>query len=209
MTGPTPKGAESRNRIMHIAAREFADRGYAATRMDRIIAESGFTKGAVYFHFASKQALAQAVIDEHKLLWLNTIQERVSQRTTGAEQLHALGQELIRMVVSDPQAWGVMRLAADLGGSCQGNPFLAWVELVSSILELGRHDGSFTFEADTHDLALVIVGGFDGVKSACSAAATIESTEQTLGNQFERRAEIYLTMVERLLGSSLINADGR
>jgi TetR/AcrR family transcriptional regulator, transcriptional repressor for nem operon len=38
--------------------------GYFGTSMDMVVAASGLTKGAFYYHFPSKHALAAAVIDE-------------------------------------------------------------------------------------------------------------------------------------------------
>jgi AcrR family transcriptional regulator len=49
--------------IMLEARRLFADRGFEATSIDDIAAAAGVAKGAVYHHFASKEALFQDVLD--------------------------------------------------------------------------------------------------------------------------------------------------
>jgi len=41
----------------------FAERGYARTSLEDVAAASAVTRGAVYHHFASKQALFEAVLD--------------------------------------------------------------------------------------------------------------------------------------------------
>jgi AcrR family transcriptional regulator len=46
------------------AARVFADRGFAAASTDEIAAVAGFTKGAVYSNFASKDELFFALMDQ-------------------------------------------------------------------------------------------------------------------------------------------------
>ncbi|PBC36121.1 hypothetical protein CJ178_31420 [Rhodococcus sp. ACPA4] len=43
--------------ILEAAARSFAYNGYAATSLADLLAASGTTKGAVYFHFDSKEAI--------------------------------------------------------------------------------------------------------------------------------------------------------
>lgn len=48
-------------RLLSIAQKTFAERGYAATRTQDIIDEAGVTKGALYHHFPSKSHLFEAV----------------------------------------------------------------------------------------------------------------------------------------------------
>ncbi|HEY3959684.1 MAG TPA: TetR/AcrR family transcriptional regulator [Solirubrobacteraceae bacterium] len=61
------KGAElgsSRERLLDAAVRVFARDGYSGTSIDRIAAEAGLSKGAVYWNFASKEELFFALLDE-------------------------------------------------------------------------------------------------------------------------------------------------
>jgi len=44
------------------AAERFAVVGYHAARLSEIVSLSGVTKGAMYFHFPHKEAVADAVI---------------------------------------------------------------------------------------------------------------------------------------------------
>lgn len=48
--------------LIRLARREFSQRGYAGTSVDRIAAEATLTKGAVYYHFGSKEGLFEAVL---------------------------------------------------------------------------------------------------------------------------------------------------
>lgn len=58
------KAKETRRRILDAAVRVFAAKGYHAARVDEIVGESETSKGAVYFHFPSKQDIFLAVIDK-------------------------------------------------------------------------------------------------------------------------------------------------
>lgn len=58
----TPKSADTRGRLLDIAARLFIDRGYNAVSMRDIAAAGKLTKGAVYGHFRSKGQLLVEVI---------------------------------------------------------------------------------------------------------------------------------------------------
>lgn len=53
----------TRRALLESAARLFADKGFTATSLDEVAAEARVTKGAVYHHFANKQALFEAVAD--------------------------------------------------------------------------------------------------------------------------------------------------
>src|SRR3954471_18817338 len=48
--------------IARVAARLFADRGYDATSVREIVEASGVTKPTLYYHFGSKQGLAEALL---------------------------------------------------------------------------------------------------------------------------------------------------
>ena len=57
-----PEG--TRALLVENAFREIHAHGYAGASLDRILANSGVTKGALYHHFKSKADLLHAVIDE-------------------------------------------------------------------------------------------------------------------------------------------------
>lgn len=54
---------DTKAKILKAAARSFSIDGYAATSLNDIIAEAASTKGAVYFHFDSKEAIARELIN--------------------------------------------------------------------------------------------------------------------------------------------------
>ena len=49
--------------ILDAAMHEFARRGFAGTRMDDIAARCGLSKGGLYAHFKSKDAIFEALLD--------------------------------------------------------------------------------------------------------------------------------------------------
>jgi AcrR family transcriptional regulator len=58
------KMAETRKKLIEIARRAFAEYGYADTSMDKLTAEAGLTRGALYHHFGDKRGLFVAVVDQ-------------------------------------------------------------------------------------------------------------------------------------------------
>ncbi len=111
---PQPRAQATRLAILTAAAEHFARDGYHATSLDRVLADSGGTKGALYFHFASKEALARAVITEMVRRW-GTLRARVSARGLDPiSTLLALVDEVIAQLIDSPVARGGTRLLNDL-----------------------------------------------------------------------------------------------
>ncbi len=61
---PITEAAKTRKKILASALTLFADKGYAKTTFVDIAAKLNMTKGAVYWHFESKEALLIALIEE-------------------------------------------------------------------------------------------------------------------------------------------------
>ena len=62
---PRMRDPEStRQKILHSAFLEIYRRGFQAASLDRILADAGVTKGALYHHFPDKAWLGYAVVDE-------------------------------------------------------------------------------------------------------------------------------------------------
>jgi AcrR family transcriptional regulator len=54
---------DTRQRILDVAAAQFAARGFAGTSIRDIADALGVTKAALYYHFASKEEILQALVD--------------------------------------------------------------------------------------------------------------------------------------------------
>ena len=57
------KGERRKKGLLKIAYRMFIEKGYDNTSIDEIITEAGIAKGTYYYHFPSKEATLEAVID--------------------------------------------------------------------------------------------------------------------------------------------------
>lgn len=63
-TETTPADVDTRGRILRAASHVFARHGFNGATMDDVAAEAGLTKGAIYWHFASKSELFLALLEE-------------------------------------------------------------------------------------------------------------------------------------------------
>lgn len=57
------RGARTRERILEIAERTFAEHGYAETRLEDISSRLEITRAALVYYFANKRALYECVLD--------------------------------------------------------------------------------------------------------------------------------------------------
>jgi AcrR family transcriptional regulator len=58
------EGRDGRAELLKAASRVFAEKGFRAASVEEIAAKAGFSKGAVYWHFESKDDLFFALLDE-------------------------------------------------------------------------------------------------------------------------------------------------
>lgn len=56
------EAAETRRAILRAALAEFSQRGYSATTLEGVARAAGVTRGAVYWHFASKATLYEELL---------------------------------------------------------------------------------------------------------------------------------------------------
>jgi AcrR family transcriptional regulator len=64
MATQAERSEASRKAIVAAAVSLFGEKGFAATSIDAVAAAAGLAKGAVYHHFATKQALFDAVLQQ-------------------------------------------------------------------------------------------------------------------------------------------------
>jgi AcrR family transcriptional regulator len=58
------EGREARDELLTAALKVFARRGYRQAGVDEIAAAAGYSKGALYWHFAGKEELLLALLEE-------------------------------------------------------------------------------------------------------------------------------------------------
>lgn len=105
MTTPTRTTREERRlrtraELLEAAAVVFARHGYHATSVDMVAEAAGYTKGAVYSNFDSKEELFLALLDQHLEAAVRTVDEIVA-ATAPAERGSRFAQQRERMTVFD------------------------------------------------------------------------------------------------------------
>lgn len=70
--------AETIDNLTRLARREFARHGYEGASVERIAEQAGLTKGAVYYHFGSKEGLFEVVLRDIQRQLVQRIEARAS-----------------------------------------------------------------------------------------------------------------------------------
>src|SRR5580700_2787252 len=64
-SGPAPRDPQrTRELLLQAAFREVYRSGFQSAGIDAILAATNVTKGALYYHFESKEALGYAIVEE-------------------------------------------------------------------------------------------------------------------------------------------------
>jgi AcrR family transcriptional regulator len=82
--------------VLQAAGKVFAERGFAAASLDQVAAAAGFTKGAVYSNFGSKDELFLALMTDEVARRVEVVEAALRETTDLADALAAVGTELSR-----------------------------------------------------------------------------------------------------------------
>ncbi len=167
---------------MTAAAEHFGRNGYHATSLDSVLADSGGTKGALYFHFASKEALARAVIAEMVQRWADLRGQVSHPGLDPLEALLALVDEVIRRLIEDPIARGGTRLLNDLPRSAQdaGGHYGCGERDAAALLAEAAQAGLLREGIDPALVARQIVALVTGHRQICDAVEDRHSLRQRI-----------------------------
>jgi len=196
----TAKGAATRAFILNTAAEAFAERGFGATTLSQLIDRSGLTKGAFYFYFPSKEALALAVLHGKQRQWLESVREEVKREPGAAAQLRALGPAIVRLHHQDPSASSITRLTRELAlipglAEQTREGTLDWIRLIASIVSRAQQDGELRTTADPQLIAAIVVAAADGLKDLSDVLDPPAEAQ----NGYERRLAGLAGLMETLL----------
>src|SRR3954447_863652 len=150
------RAIRTRRTIVEAAGAVFDEHGYAASTIAMVLERAEVTKGALYFHFPSKESLAQAVLDE--------------QLSLGAVPPHPCKvQEIVDMTFVFEQRLrtnsllkGSVRLTMDQcapPGVDHTGPFRQWSEHLLAMLQQAREQGELLPTVQPRGSADLLVGG--------------------------------------------------
>ncbi|MFG2827551.1 ScbR family autoregulator-binding transcription factor [Streptomyces sp. NPDC048434] len=161
----------TRRSLLEAAATLFDERGYAGTSISDISAHSGRTSGAIYFHYASKEKLALAIVEEHFATWPHLIGRYQQPGLPALEKLIGLSFDVARAFRDDIIVRAGARLWAERKAidTQLPAPFLGWIEAVTQLLEEAARNGEVAADVPPAATAHGIVCAFFGLHTVSDA----------------------------------------
>ncbi|MFG3408242.1 ScbR family autoregulator-binding transcription factor [Streptomyces sp. NPDC048142] len=162
------RAAQTRQRLLRAAAEVFDEAGYEQAAVTRIAEQAGFTLGALYFHFGSKQGLAKALMDAQP----TTIEPHLE--STGLQRLVDITLVWADRMKRDPILRAGVRLAIEQGshGMNDATSFEEWRELMRTHLDVALGNGELRDGVCPDRLARFVVGACTGIQVYSNLATT-------------------------------------
>ncbi|MGE2725990.1 TetR family transcriptional regulator [Mycolicibacterium pulveris] len=176
MTEQVDRRSDStRLQIIHAAARLFAEQPYSRVSLDDILTDASVTKGAMYFHFRSKHALASAIVEQRSAEARSSIAELLAQRRSGLETLIDICYQIAIDDIGDELARAGLNLLESVGQSddLQARVLNEWIDAFARIVEEAAGQGDVREDADATAVARLLVSMYLGLRQ-CSDLADSE-----------------------------------
>ncbi|NDZ81615.1 helix-turn-helix transcriptional regulator [Streptomyces sp. SID10853] len=162
------RAIQTQRTILAAAASVFEERGFQAATITDILSTAGVTKGALYFHFQSKEDLAYGVM-------------AAQGRHMGIVPPRACKtQEVVDTVLlqtyrlrEDPMVRAGVRLAMDQYATelDRGVSFQDWGKGIATLLTQAKEQGELLPHITPSDTAELLVGAYAGVQSMSQAVS--------------------------------------
>ena len=191
-TVPQPRDPQATRRVLLEAAFEDIDlHGYQAASLDRIVERTALTKGALFHHFANKQALGYAVVDEViramiEAQWVMPLASATDPLVT-IERAFAEG---VEGLAAQPSILGcpLNNLAQEMSPIDEGfrertqAVFDLWMGAYDAALQRGRAAGTVANGIETRDAAAALVSHIEGTLSLAKNSQSRDTLDQGLRN---------------------------
>jgi TetR/AcrR family transcriptional regulator, transcriptional repressor for nem operon len=158
----------TREQILRAAAHQFAQRPYYAVGLDDILAEAQLTKGAMYFHFRSKHALALAIVDEQTVRSGAAFQELFTRKLSGLETLIDVSFLITMADITEDITRAAFNLLESVGRTekLQERLLGGWIQLLGEIAGRGIREGDIVDHGDPEDIGRLLVSIYMGLRQA-------------------------------------------
>ncbi|GHE15601.1 ScbR family autoregulator-binding transcription factor [Streptomyces alanosinicus] len=162
------RGVRTRGLILRAAGAVFAERGFDGATINEVISRTGLTRGAFYFHFHDKEALANAVLAEQ------ADAATVLPQHLKLQELVDAGLVFAHRVSVDLMLQGSIRLSVESGpglGVERDKPFRTWIDHNLGLLRQAQDNGEVFPHVDAAEVAELLVGAFSGVQGLSEVLA--------------------------------------
>lgn len=210
MVGRQVRAEVTRESVLQGAATVFVRDGYADANLGAIIEEAGVTKGALYFHFGSKEELARGVIDAGHLRFAAAAASRMDRRSPAFETMIDLSVLHVDMSESDPVVRAMFRLLFEIGDyrGTEHRPFEVWQQTLEDLGRRAAEEGDLVESISPRAVSLLMLEQAMGARVVANALETTERLAEQTGAMWrmtlpalvpEGKLEYFKQFVERRL----------
>lgn len=167
MTEPIDRRSDAtRLQIIRAASRQFAHRPYPLVNLDDILADAEVTKGAMYFHFRSKHALALAIIDYRGGLAHAAAEEVLARKLSALETIVDTCYAIAIEDVCDDVARAGLNLLESMGrvDGTQAGVLGEWVKSFDEIFQRAIAEGDVADWCGAEDIGRLLVSIYLGIR---------------------------------------------
>ena len=156
----------TRLQILRAAAHLFARSPYSRVSLDDILADAAVTKGAMYFHFRSKHALACAIVELRVSVASASVEEVLARRLSGMETLIDLSYLIAADDLGDETARAGLNLLESIGRTdgLQSDVLGQWITAFTLIVVKAIREGDISKENDPEAVARLLVSMYMGLR---------------------------------------------
>lgn len=156
----------TRESIIFGAAKVFEEYGYGTSSISLVAEQAQVTKGALYFHFKSKDELARAVVGEQHVIVVRAGEAILDQSGTALSTMIRLCAEFGYQLATDPIVRAGIRLTleAPAFGHTIRDPYEDWTNVMGRLAEQGIQARQIRASIEPDALARYIVASFTGVQ---------------------------------------------
>jgi len=149
----------TRQQILRAASYQFARRPYHDVGLDDILNEADLTKGAMYFHFRSKQALAVAIVETQTAAGAAAMQDLLSRNLSGLETLIDFSYLIAAQDTQTDATRAGLNLLETVGRSegLQERLLDGWVQALATVVRKAIADGDIGKRSSPEDVGRLVV----------------------------------------------------
>ena len=167
MTETTDTRADTtRQQILRAAAGQFARLPYHQVGLDDVLAEAELTKGAMYFHFRSKHALALAIIEDQITRSDEAITDLLARKLSGLETLIDFSYQLAVRDISEDISRSALHLVESIGRieGLQSTLHRQWIDNLTVAVQRGIVEGDAVEHCDPLDVGRLLASAYMGLR---------------------------------------------
>ncbi|MFI2566518.1 ScbR family autoregulator-binding transcription factor [Paenarthrobacter sp. NPDC018779] len=177
----------TREAIVAGAAIVFEERGFGSATIALVAEAAQVTKGALYFHFKSKDELAGAVLEAQHSIAMAAGGRILGEDKPALETIIRLCGAFGNLLVTDHIVRAGIRLTLEASAFGQEvrKPYQDWLDTMSHLTANGIRQGHIRASVDPADFSRYIVASFTGVQMVSNVLAGREDVMLRIQQMWE------------------------